>query len=105
MPWIVVDPKYSATSGVKVARVDVPAFIDEVDYESIVGAAFDGDLFKDWRESGGILILATGDGYEKLELTMGGLTDVPESAVIDEVRRIALERQCVVLKHVQEALA
>lgn len=98
MGWIIVDPKYATKTGTKVARVGVPAFIDETDYEGIVGRAFEGEQFREWRESGGTLILATDHAYAKLEQMMASeFADVPESAVREETTRLAMERQAVVL--------
>lgn len=101
MPWIVVDPKNATRDGTKVARVGVPYFPDEIDYESILEAGFGGEQFREWREAGGVVILATGTGYERLEKLMGSdYADVPESTVRDETTKLALERQVVVLKWV-----
>jgi hypothetical protein len=96
--WIVVDPRYAMDSNTKVALVRVPFFSDEVDYESIVGRAFEGDQFAEWRARG-TLVLTTETAYEKLEKVMGGSWgDVPESTVVNETRALCLERQAVVLK-------
>ena len=102
MSWMVVDPKYATTSGVKVARVDVPFFPDHVQYEAILGRAFEDVQFDFWKREVGVLIIATGEGYEKLEQVMGGSTDVPESTVRNECVRLALERQIVVLRWVTD---
>ena len=97
--WMVVDPKYSTKDGVKVARVDVHHFPDEIDYESMLGRAFEGDEYLEWKTTVGLVILATPDAYEKLQKLMGGQWgDVPESAVIQEMTKLALERQVVVFK-------
>lgn len=102
MTWIVVDPKYATADGVKVARIEVPYFSDEVEYEDIVERAFGDEKFKEWREAGGTIVLATGEAYEKLEKLMASdYVDVPAATVRDECVRLALERQLVVLKFVK----
>ena len=99
MTWVVVDPKYAMDSNTKVVRIDVPYFPDEIDYEKIIGSAFEGDEYGEWRRQGGSLLLATPPSYEKLEQLMGGgWGDIPESAMANEVRSLCLERQAVVLK-------
>lgn len=106
MSWVVVDPKYATRDGVKVARVEVPYFPDEVQYEELLGTAFSGEAFADWLLSNGVVILATGRAYESLERLMGSdVTDVPESAVRDEVAKLAIERQCVVLRWFRDGTA
>lgn len=101
--WIVVDPGRNATTdGLKVARVGVPYFPDETDYEGILERGFGGEEWKEWRETQGLILLATDEAYTKLEKLMGSnFADVPASTVRDEVTRLALERQVVVLKWVR----
>lgn len=104
MTWIVVDPKYATADGVKVARVEVPYFSDEVEYESIVERAFGGEQFRAWREETGLLLLATPEAYEKLEKLMASdYVDVPAATVRDECVKLALERQVVVLKFTKDS--
>ena len=103
MSWMVVDPKYSTTEGTKVARVGVPFFPDHIEYEQIMGRAFEGEEFRAWRERGGVVILATEEGYQKLESLMGSqFADVPEMTVRNECTKLALERQVVVLRWVTD---
>lgn len=96
---MVVDPRHATADGTKVARVQVPYFPDEIEYETLLEGSFQGPEFEEWRNSHAVLILATNEGYEKLEKLMGfEFADVPESAVIEEMRKLCLERQAVVLK-------
>jgi hypothetical protein len=103
--WIVVDPKYSTQDGAKVVRVQVDFFPDHIDYEGILGRAFQEDEFREWRDGGGIVILATEAGYAALQKTMEGAVDVTERAVVEETTKLALERQVVVLRWVADASA
>lgn len=99
MSWMVVDPRHATNSGTKVARVAVPYFPDEIEYEKILGEAFQGDEFLEWRNSDAVLILATEEAYTKLEQLMSSqFADVPEITVREETRKLCLERQAVVLK-------
>lgn len=99
MTWVVVDPKYAMSSTTKVVRIDVPYFPDEISYEEILGKAFAGDDYGEWRRQGGSLLLATPPAYGKLEKLMSGeWGDVPESTMREETRALCLERQAVVLK-------
>jgi hypothetical protein len=100
VPWIVVDPRYSAQSGVKVVRCKVPYFPDDIDYEGILGNAFQGDDVREWRDQVGLIILATELGYGELEKLMDGPVDVTELSVREETKKLALERQAVVLRWV-----
>lgn len=101
MGWIVIDPRHATVAGVKVARVGVPYFPDEIEYETIMGRAFDGPEFDEWRKETGIVILATDEGYQKLEQLIGSqFADVPELTIREETKKLCLERQAVVLKWV-----
>lgn len=103
MTWVVVDPKYAMDSNTKVYAFPTPAFVDDIDYESLLESAFNNmppDVLEEhetWRRVG-TLVLAVPSAYEKLMQVMGGDWDVPEVAVRNELARMCLERQAVVLK-------
>jgi hypothetical protein len=103
MAWTVVDPTSAMRSDTKVARVDVPYFPDEIEYEQIMGRAYSDPSSRDWMASGGSLILATPGAYSKLERLMNNSqVNVPERTMREETTKLALERQIVVLRWLEQ---
>ena len=97
MAWTVVDPRYAMNPQTIVARVDLPYFPDEIDYEGMMDRGVPEADLPAFHEK--IVILATGIAYEKLQELMGSqFADVPEVTIREETRKLCLERQAVVLK-------
>lgn len=98
MSWKVVDPTLAAKGGSQIARVDIPYFPDEIDYEEILGRAFSDPASRDFMASGGVVVLANSDGYDELKRLMDGAIDVPEKDVRETLVRLALVRNVVALR-------
>lgn len=97
--WTVTAPATATTHDTRVVRVDVPFFPDGIEYEDILGRAFSSPADRDWMASGGVVILAVPDAYQKLESMVGaGETLVTERGIQEECLKLALERQIVCLR-------
>lgn len=97
MAWTVVDPKYAMGPDTIVARVDVPVFIDEIDYEGLMDRGVPPENATEFHQK--VVVLSNPVAYDKLSQIMGSaFADVPEFTVREELRKLCLERQAVVLK-------
>ncbi len=91
--------------GTVVVGVNVPGkFRDEIDFESILGRAFEGERFREWKRSNPVIVVARGDAYEELKTLMSGSWgDVPESTVAVTLRKHCMDREAVCLRWVLDS--
>lgn len=95
MTWRVVSPEEAQKRDVKVVRVQVPSFPDDIDYERILGRAFTDPSSLDWLASGGVVILATPDAFDAVKRTREMST---RRGLRDELARLTMARQVVTLQ-------
>lgn len=96
MTWVVVSPVAAATDKAIVVTIDVPLFIDEINYEKILGRAFSSPADRDRLASGLVIVLATHEGRDELRRIVESMIDVP---VEETLTRLALRRQIVALRY------
>lgn len=103
MSWKVIDPTIAAGPKTIVARVDIPFFPDEIEYEEIIGRAFSDPSSRDFMASGGVIVLGTNEGYEALMKLMASSVAVPERTVKEKLLELAIARKIAVLRWSKDA--
>lgn len=98
MSWVIVDTGLAARSDVRIVKVDVPEFPDRIDYEGILGRAFDRPADRDFLASGGMVLLATENGFRRLRILAERSGMLRMQGMREELRKIGLDRQAAALR-------
>lgn len=98
MTWVVADPGLAATQTCRVVAVDVPGFLDEIDYEAIVEAAMPAVDTIDSMMLKELVVLATPRAFVQVRSAAEMAEVVGPRGVASILQGLARERQLVALR-------